>query len=84
MSRYVKVCLSIRPWLVFEEAFGQSHGLRLENLTYGDIREFVQDKLDANPRMLQLIHSDPERAVTFSTTIVSKANGVFLWVCKPL
>ena len=79
-SSHIKVCLSSRPWLVFEETLGYHPGLRLQDLTYNDIRTFVQDKLDANPKMLQLIRSNPLEAAQFSKTVVSKANGVFLWV----
>jgi hypothetical protein len=79
-SSHIKVCLSSRPWLVFEELLGHHPGLRLQDLTYNDIRTFVQDKLDANPKMLELIKSNPLEGAEFSKTIVSKANGVFLWV----
>ena len=79
-STDIKICLSSRPWLVFEETLGHHPGLRLQDLTYNDIRAFVQDKLDANPKMLQLIKSNPLEAAQFSNTVVSKANGVFLWV----
>ncbi|KIN07657.1 hypothetical protein OIDMADRAFT_109094, partial [Oidiodendron maius Zn] len=79
-SAHIKVCLSSRPWLIFEEAFNHGPNLRLENLTWGDIQDYVRDKLDANPKMQQLVKMDPSQSLTFSRTIVSKANGVFLWV----
>jgi hypothetical protein len=79
-SAHIKLCLSSRPWLIFEEAFNHGPNLRLENLTWGDIQDYVRDKLDTNPKMQQLVTTDPLQALTFSRTIVSKANGVFLWV----
>lgn len=36
-SPFIKICLSSRPWLVFEEALKHCSGLRLQDLTYGDI-----------------------------------------------
>lgn len=80
MSPYIKVCSPSRPRPAFEEAFGHRPGLRLQNLTCDDIQNYIRDKLDANEKMLQLVKSDPVQAATFSRTIVSKANGVFLWV----
>jgi hypothetical protein len=74
-SSHIKVCLSSRPWLVFEESLGHHPGLRLQDLTYNDIRTFVQDKLDANPKMLQLIKSNPLEGVEFSKAIVAKAKS---------
>ncbi|KAM0796206.1 hypothetical protein BDR22DRAFT_893539 [Usnea florida] len=50
----IKVCLSSRPLLIFEESFRDSPGLRLQDLTSGDIRRFVADRLSRNPRMQQM------------------------------
>ena len=38
----LKLCVSSRPWLVFEDAFSQNPNLRLQDLTYPDIKFFVQ------------------------------------------
>jgi hypothetical protein len=76
----VKVCVSSRPLLVFEEAFENDPGLRLQDLTYKDIRLYVSDKLEGHPKMQQLSKSKPVLAAAFAKEIVSKANGVFLWV----
>ena len=42
----VKACLSSRPWLVFEAAFIPGPGLRLQDLTYVDIRTYVRGSLE--------------------------------------
>jgi hypothetical protein len=76
----VKVCLSSRPWLVFEEAFIAGPGLRLQDLTYVDIRTYVRDSLEENQKMQHLAMSDPKHAVELVSEIVRRANGVFLWV----
>jgi hypothetical protein len=41
----VKICVSIRPWVVFDDAFRGLPGLRLQDLTYNDIERYVQDNL---------------------------------------
>lgn len=79
-SPYLKICLSSRPWIEFEEAFDGAPKLRLQDLTYKDIRLYVYDKLESHPRMLQLSTSHPGQTATFVSEILSKANGVFLWV----
>ncbi|KAG7009662.1 hypothetical protein G7Y79_00002g007770 [Physcia stellaris] len=57
----IKICLSSRPWPIFEKAlYGDGrHALKVHDLTKGDISQYILDKL---------------------TRIVSKAQGVFLWV----
>jgi hypothetical protein len=79
-SPYVKVCLSSRPWLIFEEAFEGCPGLRLQDLTRDDIVQYVLDKLHTNERMKRLKQSDPTGADLLVRTITDKANGVFPWV----
>jgi hypothetical protein len=79
-STYVKFCLSSRPWPVFDEESAAGLGLRLQDLTAGDIRQYVQDKLQKDHRMLKLAESKPEEAYKLVTEIINKASGVFLWV----
>ena len=79
-SPYIKVCLSSRPWLVFEEAFENYSGLRLQDLTRTDIVQYVLDKLQTRERMQYLKQSDPSGADLLVRNITDKANGVFVWV----
>lgn len=76
----VKVCLSSRPWVVFEDMFGQCPNLRLQNLTYKDIEEYVAGKLRSNNAFQRLSSREPEAAPALIQEIVEKADGVFLWV----
>src|SRR5205814_7617494 len=48
-SPHIKMCLSSRPWAVFERSFGGESKERLDihELTRNDIREFVSDQLRA-------------------------------------
>ena len=41
----VKMCLSSRPWNVFQDAFKRLPSLRLEDLTYSDIMKYTSSKL---------------------------------------
>ena len=79
-SSNVKICLSSRPWLVFQDAFHGLPGVKLEALTYGDIRKYIADRLGKNPRMVKLCSAEPEEAPKLMEEIVIKAQGVFLWV----
>ena len=79
-SPHVKLCISSRPLLVFEDAFCQCPALRLQDLTLNDIRTFVRDELEEHPRMLRLTQANPDHAAELVWQIVEKANGVFLWV----
>jgi hypothetical protein len=75
-----KICLSSRPWIAFEDAFGNSPSLRLQDLTYEDIKLFVEGSLTSHPKWAKLIRENLKGAENLVVEIVSKANGVFLWV----
>jgi len=79
-SPFVKICVSSRPWLVFEEAFGLDSSLRLQDLTSSDIQLYVREKLQRDPKMERLETTNPNGARSLVRNIVTKANGVFLWV----
>jgi hypothetical protein len=79
-SANIKLCLSSRPWVVFEEAFEQQPKLRLQDLTFNDIEIYVNDNLFSNSRMKGLYAADPVQASQLVKEIVTKASGVFLWV----
>jgi hypothetical protein len=79
-SPFVKFCLSSRPWLVFEEAFEAVPSLRLQDLTLPDIELYVHENLRLNRKMKNLEESNPSGAASLVRNIVTKADGVFLWV----
>jgi hypothetical protein len=81
-SPRVKVCLSGRPLLVFEDAFGLSPKLRLQDLTRQDIRRFVNEKLELHPRFRLLMEDRPRDARDLIMEVVTKADGVFLWLAS--
>ncbi|MCJ1384760.1 hypothetical protein MMC17_007878 [Xylographa soralifera] len=53
-STNIKVCLSSRPWLIFEDAFQNHSSLLLQQLTYNDITKYVQIELENNSRFQRL------------------------------
>ncbi|OIW28776.1 hypothetical protein CONLIGDRAFT_391098 [Coniochaeta ligniaria NRRL 30616] len=78
----IKLCVSSRPWNCFEDAFGAdiSSKLYLEDLTKDDIATYARDML----HQLQAQYfgnQDPQYLIEeLVSEIVSRAQGVFLWV----
>ena len=77
----VKICLSSRPWNIFQEKFGQRHDRRLilEELTKPDIELYVRETFESNSHFLSLKEMDT-RYMALVDEIVQKSDGVFLWV----
>jgi hypothetical protein len=78
-SPHIKMCLSSRPWPVFEQRFGTDHTRRMDihELTRDDIRKFVHDQLQlSNGSEVQMTENDRQ---DICQEIASKADGVFLW-----
>ncbi|CZR65525.1 uncharacterized protein PAC_15425 [Phialocephala subalpina] len=76
----VKLCVSSRPWNVFEDAFKTRPSLRLEDLTYEDIRYYCSTNLSNNPGFTALQCEKPRAASDLINNVSKKAEGVFLWV----
>ena len=79
-SADVKICLSSRPDRAFDEAFGSSAKLRLQDLTRNDILKFVVDELQSVPQAQAIALQDPDLLDNIKEDIVERAQGVFLWV----
>ncbi|RSM10963.1 hypothetical protein CEP52_003201 [Fusarium oligoseptatum] len=82
-SRFIKVCVSSRPWNVFEDAFGNSRESKLyiHELTHEDILNYTQARLSEHPRW-SFVSSGPDATASQSLIkeVVDKSMGVFLWV----
>ncbi|KAM7216575.1 hypothetical protein V8F06_007986 [Rhypophila decipiens] len=76
---YLKICVSSRPWVIFEEAFIYKPNLRLEDLTFNDIRHYVTARFGAQRTASHLLTTEPEFGTSLIKEIVEKASGVFLW-----
>jgi hypothetical protein len=77
----IKLCVSSRPWVCFQSAFGTDPRLklRLEELTVDDIASFARDKLEEIPGFV-MFKQETESYVDLVQEIVRRAEGVFLWV----
>ena len=76
----VKVCSSSRPHKAFEDAFGSSSKLRLQDLTSKDIQKYVTDKFQDVPQLNSMIKRNEHEMNELKEQIVDRAEGVFLWV----
>jgi hypothetical protein len=79
-NSHVKFCVASRPWNIFQDAFGKEANLRLEDLTFNDIKDFVRSKFNADAEFENLRRRYPSFADKLMNNIVVKASGVFLWV----
>jgi hypothetical protein len=80
-SGNIKICVSSRPWNVFEDAFGghPSKMLRIHDLTEPDIRAYVKSRLSEHVRWDNL-HDQPASGARLISEVTQRAHGVFLWV----
>lgn len=76
----VKLCVASRPWNVFADAFKQHPTLRMQDLTQGDIANFIQRELTSSQGFQELSSLFSEESEEILLTINAKAEGVFLWV----
>lgn len=79
-NNHLKLCISSRPWPVFDDIFEHAPGLKLQDLTRPDIKLYVEDHLAKNKWMLQLQEEEPTNTSDIIEEIVQRACGVFLWV----
>lgn len=76
----IKVCVSSRPWNTFRDAFHDCPQLRMEMLTQTDITLFVHGSFNRSPAFRDLHGTTPDEANQLMSTMINKAEGVFLWV----
>ena len=77
----IKVCLSSRPWNIFEENFGAAFGRKIyvHDLTQQDIRYYAETRLCEHPRWSSVVTGTRKTAALLNE-ITQRAKGVFLWV----
>jgi len=61
-SSHVKVCVPSRPLLAFGDALVGFLTLRLQDLTFNDIKNYIADNLGTNRRFQQLTIDEPKLA----------------------
>ena len=79
-SANIKMCVSSRPWNVFEQSLGQNHNhkLYLQDHNVKDIRQYVEDKLTT--RRDYKVQTSDSHIIEITHDIVQRSQGVFLWV----
>lgn len=77
----IKLCVSSRPWMLFEDEFGDSNtwSFKLQDSTKADIRQVVEDKFNDHPQFTKLWKLEPAY-YDLIEDVVSRSQGVFLWV----
>jgi hypothetical protein len=78
--RHIKVCLSSRPLVIFQDLLENCPGLCPQSLTYPDIKRYVRDKQGGSSAFRRLAKEEKNTAPALVHEIVEKADGVFLWV----
>ncbi|KAK4459685.1 hypothetical protein QBC42DRAFT_273894 [Cladorrhinum samala] len=76
----IKLCVASRPWVVFEESLKNEPSLRLEDLTFNDIKHYATCRLQNNADFALHQRQNPEFINSLVGNVVHKASGVFLWV----
>ena len=76
----IKLCVSSRPWVEFEDSFGRGPSLRVQDLTYPDIKHFVVSHFEQNEGFRRLKEREPGFSNKLMHQITDKSSGVFLWV----
>lgn len=80
-SERIKLCLSSRPWAVFQDAFEFAvPNLKLQELTYGDMQQYVSENLVKSSDMRAVLQHDTTKGSAFVNALIDRADGVFLWV----
>lgn len=80
VSGKVKLCLSSRPWNIFEEEFGlESPKIYMQDLTRDGIQEFVSSRLKEHKRWAA-VSAKYSQGQWLISEIAAKSNGVFLWI----
>ncbi|KAI4685718.1 uncharacterized protein J4E88_003553 [Alternaria novae-zelandiae] len=80
----VKLVLSSRPLVEFNDAFDGMPHLRLHDLTYQDMTKFVSDRLDNSRGLKEMEELNAELRSTLVRGLCDMSAGVFLWVVLAL
>ncbi|KAF9766019.1 hypothetical protein IL306_001611 [Fusarium sp. DS 682] len=80
-SPNIKLCISSRPWNIFESNFGNdpANKLYIHQLTHDDIRSYTELRLLHHPGWKSL-ESEVTGANSLIDQVTERARGVFLWV----
>lgn len=79
-SSAIKLLVSSRPIPACHQIFSQFPTLRLQDLTAGDIRAYVEHELIRNPLFIEMNVLERGFAEEIRTSLTEKSSGVFLWI----
>jgi len=80
VSHGIKVCVVSRPWVEFDDAYGDVPSLRMESATQKDMIAFVTEKVRQTKAMIELSTYCDKEVAQFLEDVVHKAEGVFIWL----
>ncbi|KAK4209406.1 hypothetical protein QBC37DRAFT_391283 [Rhypophila decipiens] len=82
ISRYpnVKICVASRPWIIFEDELRTKPQLMLQDLTYSDIKTYIDSELGGSVAFRELWMMNEKEAQSLVESIAEKSSGVFLCV----
>ena len=79
-QRHVKICVSSRPLLTFEMAFKGEPSLKLQDLNFDTIRDYVYKQLSHSTQQFASSNrKTQQRLENLLQMIVLRADAVFLW-----
>jgi Cdc6-like AAA superfamily ATPase len=81
---HLKICVSSRELPVFQQRLDVKQRLRLQDLTKADIENIVKQTLEKEEPFLNQTLADKENLERLQAAIITKADGVFLWVILTL
>lgn len=79
-SPILKLCVSSRPWNVFETSLGQSPKICMHELTHDDILNYTRNRLATHPRWNLAVDGDAAQGELLIESVTQRTQGVFLWV----
>ena len=80
----IKICFSSRSLENFLDNFNDVQGFYIHEYTTDDIRSVIQSRMSQNQRMFEYMQeASPENrllTIKFEMEVLTKAEGIFLWV----
>ena len=76
----IKILASSRPTPACYQIFSRCPSIRLQDLTAGDIRAYIDKELVQEPLFQEMNCLEPGVGDEIKAALVDKASGVFLWI----
>ncbi|RSL59898.1 hypothetical protein CEP54_007009 [Fusarium duplospermum] len=75
-----KVCMASREWSEFDDVLHRHPKLRMQDLTFPDMKHYAMSRMEATRGFLELQFIFPNETEVLMKELLEKANGVFLWL----